>query len=452
MKRLQLFGNPKVPIWLQGPMDWYEAVGVELAVTWGTVSQFQWEVRDMRWQRAQTIWLEGTHDDIRDRKRAVLAIARGILSERGGMNLTLASEIDNLWPMIPVDTISTRLANLVCIAYKDSPERIFNKDPEGNVDEDVGKGFDDLYDSLNVNEVMDEAYLAALFVNSVLILWDDEEEKFLVLTPEYFRIAADGIWVARRTGFTQAERFLYNTENRKDIAEGEIVFDVWTDKRHEVRSHDGRLYPDQCEDNPYGMFPGVLLKLNRSNDVYGAGITEAAELNAATNLLRLFALRTALFQGFSIPVLKNFTDTTGGKNNITLSPGKILTLQNTGSDPSTDPDFFYRSPEGRFPELDAFIQSKIKSFERNQDLPAYLVDESLTPPSGVALQVMEQPLKRKRESHRMSLRRTEKTLAKFIEKLAVTKFKRPALKVENFEINYADAAEFTEPASELEFD
>lgn len=448
MKRLQLFGNPKVPIWLQGPMDWYEAVGVELAVTWGTVSRFQWEIRNMRWTRATTCWLEGTHDDLRDRRRAVLGIARGIISEQASKNL----EIDNLYPLIPVDTISPRLANLICIAYKDSPERTFNKDFEGVEDIEINRGFDDLYDALNINEVMDQAYRAALFTNTVLVLWSDEEEKFLVLTPEYFRIAEDGIWIARRTGFTEAERAAY-PRNTPGIVEGEIVYDVWNDKTHEVRNHSGALIARLCEDNPWGMLPGVLMKLSPSNDLYGAGIVEAAEINAATNLIRLFAHRIALYQGFSVAVGINIKNDSGGsaaKNGISLAPGKLFNL--IDPDGTTHPDFKFVSPDGKFEELENFRNTIVKNFERDQDLPAYLIDETLSPPSGVALSVMEQPLRRKRKSHLMSLRRCEKTLAKFIEKLAVKRYGRKSLKVENFEINYADPAEFSNQSEDLEFD
>lgn len=448
MKRLQLFGNPKVPIWMQGPADWYEAVGVELAVTWGTVSRFQWEVRNMRWIRAQTCWLEGTHDDLRDRRRAVLGIARGIISDKDSREL----EIDNLYPLIPVDTISPRLANLICVAYKDSPERTFSKGPDGTENNDVNKGFDDLYESLNINEVMDQAYRAALFVNAVLIYWSEEEDRFLVLTPEYFRIADDGIWIARRTGYTQAERFMYYNP-ADSVPEGEIVFDVWSDKMHEVRSHSGQLMASQCEENTWGMFPGVLMKLSPSNDLYGAGISEASEINAATNLVELFARRILLYQGFSVAVGTNIKNDSGGtaaKNNVRLGPGAMLNLQDP--DGTAHPDFKFVSPDPKFVEMQEYKRKAIASFEKTHDLPGYLVDDNYgTPPTGVALKVLEKPLNNKRRDHLMSLRRTEKQLAKFVQFLAKKKG-RPSLTIENFEINYVDTVEFTDPEEELQFD
>jgi hypothetical protein len=431
---------------MQGPMDWYESVGVELAVTWGTVSRFQWEVRNMRFTRATTCWLEGTQDDLRDRRRAVLGIARGVIDSKTAADL----ELDSIWPMIPVDTISPRLANLICIAYKDPPERTFSKSSDGTEDDNVNKGFDDLYDSLNINEVMDQAYRAALFTNTVLILWSDDEQKFLVLTPEYFRISEDGIWIARRTGYTDAERRQYH--GRDAVTEGEIVYDVWNNKTHEVRNHSGALIMSQCEDNPWGMFPGVLMKLIPSNDLFGAGITEVAEINAATNLIGLFELRVALYYGFPIAVGTNIRNDSGGssaKNNLNMGPGKMLNLQDP--DGSVHPDFKFVSPGGQFSDLQEFKRKKISAFIRNQDLPGFLVDESLSPPSGVALQVLEDPLNRVRQKHLPALRRTERTLVEFIEKLAKT-MKRPTLVVENFEINYADAQGFIDPAEELAFD
>ncbi len=445
MKRLQLFGNPKVPIWLQGPMDWYESVGVELAVTWGQIPQWVWEVRNMRFFRAQTIWLEGTQDDIRDRRRAVLGMARGIISQRDAKEM----EIDNLYPLIPIDTISPRLANLICVAYKDAPERTFTSTENDGLD----SAFEDMYEELNINEVMDQAYRAALFTNSVLILWSEEEHKFLVLTPEYFRIEENGIWVARRTGVPGVPRWA-RADGEISVGTGqvgEIVYDVWNDTTHEVRNSGGKIQVAQCEENKYGMFPGVLLKLTPSNDLYGAGITEAADLNAITNLIRLFALRIGFYQGFSVAVLLN----AGGqmeKNDVRIGPGKMLPLNNRGGEPGSNPDFKFVSPDGKFEELENFRKSLIATFERNQDLPGFLVDEIAgAPPTGVALQVLERQLNNRRRDHLPALRRTEKTLVKFVQKLAKLQ-KRNGLVADTFEIQYAEPQEFTDKASELEYD
>lgn len=400
----------------------------------------------MRYIRAQTCWLEGTQDDLRDRRRAVLGIARGVIS--GNMDAGNL-EIDRLWPMIPPDSISPHLANLICIAYKDKPERTFTKDEgEGR---DINKGFDDVYESLDVDEVMDAAYRAALFVNIVLILWDDDSKKFLVLTPEYFRITDEAIWVARRTkGPTDAEMKMFKLS--PDLCPpGEIVYDVWSHdgKMHYVHNHSGAQIEE--EENIYGMLPGVVMKLNKSNDLYGAGISGAAEINAATNLLRLFAMRTALYNGFPVAVGTNMRDDSGGaaaKDGVTIAPGKLLNLQDL--DGTAHPDFKYVSPGIYFDKIEEFRQSLIKSFERTEDLPAYLIDESLSPPSGVSLQVMEQPLRRRREKHLPALRRTERTLAKFIQVLK--KKTNPTLKCDAFEINYAEVQEFTDKSEELEYD
>ncbi len=431
-----------MPIWMQGPSDWYESVGVELAVTWGTVARFQWELRNLRYVRAITCWMEGTQDDLRDRRRAVLGIARGIISQNDSREL----ELDNLWPLIPVETVSPRLANLICVAYKEPPERTYSK-----TDEEINAGFDDFYDTLNINEVLDQAYRAALFTNCVLILWSEEENKFLVLTPEYFRIADNGIWIARRTGYTQAETALYWKKDA--VPEGEIVFDVWTDTTHEVRNHSGALMASQCEENPWGMFPGVLLKLTPSNDLYGAGIAEAAEINACSNLLDLFALRIALYQGFSVAVgtnIKNDSGGSGAKNNIRIAPGKLLNLQDP--DGTAHPDFKFVTPNGKFLEIQEFKQKKIAAFCRSTGLPNFIVDEAAgTPPSGIALSIMERPLNNLRRDHLPALRRTEKTLLKFIQKLARKK-DRPALIADTFEINYAKQQEFVNPSESFAFD
>lgn len=428
-------------------MDWYEAVGVELAVTWGTVSRFQWDLHVLHFVRAQTCWLEGTDEDLRDRRRAVLGVARGVLNPDSDKNIDLA--IDKLWPMLPVESISPHLANLICVAYKDKPERSWTKDEADGVEHN--KAFESIYEALDVDEIMDMAYRAALFVNSVLILWDEDEGRFLVLTPEYFRITDEGIWVARRTkGPTDAEVKTFWL-NKAVCPPGEIVFDVWTHdgKWHRVMNHSGQQIEEEL--NPYGMLPGVLMKLNKSNDLYGAGISGASEINAATNLLRLFAMRTALFNGFPVAVGVNMQNDSGGagpKEGIEISPGQMVNLRDP--DGTSHPDFKYVSPEFFADKIEDFRQTAIKSFERNEDLPAYLIDESLSPPSGVSLQVMEQPLRRKREKHLSALRRVERTLAKFIQ--ALEKKDHPTLVCDAFEIVYADAQEFTDPAEELNFD
>lgn len=416
----QVFGDPYNPIWKGGARDWYDYVGAEMQVTWGLHQMFKLELPELRFMRGQTIWLEGTLDDLRERRNAILGMARSVI----GNNLT--GELEALWPMLGIDTASPRLANAICHAYVNPPIRTFS------TDDSINDGFDDLYDKLNVNSVLDSAYRSALFTNMAFCYWDGR--CFQVLTPEYFRLTEDidggrELWMVRRE------------------SDG-LYFDVWNDEVHTVRlGASGAVC--KVEKNPYGTLPGVFLRFNQSQDTYGAGITEAADLNCANGLITLFERRIALYQGFSIGIATNFGESI--KAGQKISPGSILTPNNSGGDASTAPKLEYVTPDGKFAELGEYRDKRMNSFLRNQDLPGFLVDASGVPPTGVALQVAERQINARRRRDQNALRECEKDMAAFVAMLAQL-IGRETLELSTFGVKFADPETFNSPEDSYAFD
>lgn len=397
---------------------------MEFYATWGNIPIFAADIPHLNFMRAQACWLDSELDDLHMRRRSVYAIARDIL-EAGDVP---DGELERMWSILGVESCSPRIADAIATLYNSDPVRVFHAASS------VNEGFGQLYGQLNVNLAMQQAYRAALFTNTVLLLPDWDSNTIQVLTPDYFRLVGKGskvteLWLVHADGGFSPMEF------HRWTAEDKTVFD---DKGKFVR----------IEPNTLGRLPGSLLKLNPSNDLYGAGITEAAEINAVTNLLSLFTTRIALFQSYSVGVVMNMKFAKGTR----IGPGSFIGGDNVVGESHTAPSFEYVTPDGKFQELEELRQRRIKSFERTQGLPAFLVDEGAgQPPTGAALQVLERALNDKRKQHIKALSACEKDLASLLA-LQGKSHGRDLGIDSSFRIEYAAPETFSDPNIELDFD
>jgi hypothetical protein len=399
--------------------DWYSyAAGMEFVATWGQLPQFKADIHHLEFMHVQTCWLESALDDMQARRRAVESLARSVLSPTDVPD----EELKKWWPLFGVESVSGKLADAICTLYNDAPFREFS------ADEGVNQAFGQIYETFEVNHTMKDAYRASLFTNLVAILPDWEEKKIRVLTPDYFRIFGDELWIAKGYG---------GYANKE--------FEVWTKETVSIVDHGGKSV--KRETNPYGRIPAVMLKLNRSNDIYGSGISEAAELGAWSNFIRLISTRVAVFQSYSVGFAQNFDILPGTR----MGPGYIMSGKNPGGEPGSIPDFKYVNPSPQFVQLEEYRQSVIRQFEKNHGLPSFLVDDAGTPPTGAALQVMERQLNDKRKEHTYALIKAEKDLCSLIAQQAKM-FAGRDLNPEAFGIQYSDVETFNNAGDELDYD
>lgn len=335
------------------------------------------------------------------------------------------AELEKWWPLFGVESVSPKIADAICTLYNDAPYRTFVND-----NEEAAKVFTELYEKFEVNHVFKDAYRAALFTNVVLLLPDWKEKIIRVLTPDYFRVVGnEELWIALGSGgYTNTEFLVFSKEYIKTV------------------DHSGKL--KNSEPNPYGRIPGVLLKLNRSNDVYGSGISEAAEISAWSNFIRFISTRVGVFQSFSVGLSVNLDIETGTR----IGPGYILAGDNKGGEPGQNPSFDYKTPSGKFKELEEYRQQVIRSFERNTGLPGFLVDEGAgQPPTGAALQVLERSLNDRRKNDTYALLKAEKDLAELFSVMIKVKENRD-LVAKDFSTSYAESQTFSDPSSSLDYD
>lgn len=400
--------------------DWYSrAAGMEFQATWGSLPLFKADIRHLEFMRVQTCWLDSTLDDMQARRRSVESLARSVLSPTDVTD----DELRKWWSLFGVESLSPKLADSICTLYNTPPYREFS------TNEGVNTAFAEIYDWFGVNHVMKDAYRSSLFTNVVALLPDWESQQIKALTPDYFRLVGnDELWIARGNGGWD-----------------ETEFDVWSNEYYKLVAHDGKLIKQEA--NPYGRIPAVILKLNRSNDTYGSGISEAAEIATWSNFIRFISTRIGVFQSFSVGFAKDLEVKSGTR----IGPGFLLQGKNPSGETGSSPSFEYVSPDGKFLELEEYRQKVIRSFERNQGLPAFLVDEGAgQPPTGAALQVMERTLNDKRREHSYALLQAEKDLVSLISLQA--KLHGRDIVAESFSVQYAAAETFNDPVAELSYD
>lgn len=414
---------------LYGRQAWYtQAADFEFNTTWGSLKQWENAVPHLQFMRCQTAFLDSERDDLIIRRRAALSMAANVLSPEG----QITSELQKWSDLVGVESCSNRLADAICTLYDEAPTRVFSED------QGVNEGFDQLYKDFDVNGAMAQAYRYALFTNLVL-LWPKWGSKEIdVLTPDYFRVEGTD-------GKISALWLCFNENTGK-----ETYFERWDANECQTYDAKGKVWTMKCTPNLYKRIPGTFLKLNRSKDLYGSGITEAAEINAWNNVIGLLSTRISVFQSYGIMLALNM-DIAQGTN---TGPGSWITAANRGGDPSTVPDLRFITQDGKFLDLDKQRRDRVRAFEHNHGLPGFLVDESSgTPPTGIALQVLERPLNKKRKQHIPALLTAEKDLAELLAQLAGS-VQRRALAVDPkaFAVNYAKPETFTEPSAEFEFD
>jgi hypothetical protein len=405
--------------------DWFIfAAGEEFDRTWGEVPQWRHEVAHLKFIRAQTCWLESDIDDLQARRRAGYAIARSALSPTDVPDQDMVRS----WSLLGTESVSPGIADAICTLYNEPPVRTFG-------DTGVDDGMSDVYQMASVNKAMNAAYRLALFTNLVAIVpeWD-KKLSLKVIAADQFRYLPPGqgheeeLWILER-----------------EVATGRLSFRVLT-PTVQKRWYDGKFF-DETPHN-YGRLPAVMLKLNPSTDVYGAGITEAAEINAWGSVMRFFSTRIAMFQAHSVGVLIN-----AGQNikpGTRIGPGYILQLDNPGGDASQKPEFTFVSPQGKFTELENYREQALQSFQKNQGLPAFIVDMTGTPPTGIALQIMQRRLTEKRKLHKSAIADAELSLAQLIAVMGAERGRSLLFDPAKFAIEFV--GESQPDADELEYD
>lgn len=416
-------------------IDWYSrAAGMEFQTTWSDLPLFKGgDIAHLEFMRCQTCWLSSDPEDLAVRKRAVQSLARAILSPTDVPD----NELQQLWPLIGTESISPKIADAVCTLYNDAPYREFYAAKEGEAVNGFQEAFTELYDEFDVNLAFQEAYRSALFTNVVALMPRWNSNSVRVLTPDYFRLVLGDeglhLWIALGDGGWSKAKF-----------------EVWTANEKKIVDHDGKL--ESREKNPYGRIPATILKLNRSNDLYGSGLSEAAEIAAWGNLIKLMSTRVAVFQSYSVAVLNNLKIKPGTR----IGPGYALEGTNPIGEAGAQPSFEYVSPDGKFQELEDYRRKAIDHFCRTQGLPPHLVDEGAgQPPTGAALQVMERTLNDIRRRHTYALTKAEKDFAELMAigaKVHPGKYATRELTTQGFTIQYADVQTFNDPASELKHD
>jgi hypothetical protein len=412
--------------------DWYSGVGAELDSTWGQLPQFKGDILQMKFCFAQVCWLDSDLYALQSRRQCVYAFGEKIFD-----NPNNSPRFHDWWNFFGIESNSGKLADAVCTLYNDAPYREFteglifkNEDSQA----DMQEALTELYEEYNVNLAFKTAYRYAYFVNCVVLMPDFENKTIQVLTPDMFRFLGPELWYIK---------LAYDDKGNQIIQ-----YHVWDSEQHRVVDATGKQV--STEPNPYGRVPATILKLNQTTELYGSGVSEAAEINVWQNMINYFTTKIGVNQSHSI--LAAFNIPTDQIKNQYLGAGAVLVLEGTKIE-GLDPKLEYITPQNFTDKLEEQKQKRVRQFERDQGLPGFLVDEGAgQPPTGAALQVMERGLNEKRKEHRYALVKCEKDFADLMARGTNYHDNTRSLAVGKIAVQYADVETFNDPKAEADHD
>lgn len=412
--------------------DWYAGVGQELDSTWGRLPQFQSDILHMKFVFAQVCWLDSDLYALQSRRQCVYAFGEKIFD-----NPNNSPRFHDWWNFFGIESNSGKLADAVCTLYNDAPYREFTEGLAFKSEDsqaDMQEALTELYEEYNVNLAFKTAYRYAYFVNCVVLMPDFETKSIDVLTPDMFRFLGPELWYIK---------VKYDEKGNQVIQ-----YHVWDSKEHRIVDNAGKVVSREA--NPYKRVPATILKLNQTTELYGSGVSEAAEINVWQNMINYFTTKIGVNQSHSI--LAAFNIPTDQIKNQYLGAGAVLVLEGTKIE-GLDPKLEYITPQNFTDKLEEQKQKRVRQFERDQGLPGFLVDEGAgQPPTGAALQVMERGLNEKRKEHRYALVKCEKDFADLMAKGTNHHDKQRSLVVGKLSVQYADVETFNDPKAEFEHD
>lgn len=429
---------------------YYErAFSVDMDALWGAIPQWKTHIPDLCYARALTAFYNGKPDDYEDRFALLRKYMEGVLSEE-----TL-TRYRNAFPR---STIVPRIAKLTNTLYLTPPARTFTGD--------------DATDSV-WNEEYKRAGYDRQLVQVQRLGW---LSNVVAVRPE---IDARGRLVLRRLP-RDMFRMVTNEDDETDIvqfwvpsrryeADGKMrtTFKVWevVDQNEDgspvvmrsERDYKGNVLENtEPEIEALGRIPWIVYRRvdDETADPYGEGRLDLVEASMWNWTLDLSGKRSALYDGLRVKIGINL----GVKGaNIRLAPDELITVEDVTEQEGANipPEFRTLDGDNAYTLIDEFRRERQKEVLRNEGLPDYMVESGTTPPSGVALQIMERELRRNQLEDTGALSAFERDLAEMTALVVNQSRGRTVLDpaaLEAFSIRFQEGEVTMEPADQLTYD
>lgn len=416
---------------------------------WGGVPQWKTHLSDLCYARALTAFYNGKPDDYDDRFRLLRQYMRDIMSEE---TLTTYQHA------FPRSTIIPRIARLTNTLYLNPPSRTFTgKD-------DADSAWNELYKTAGYDRQMVQVQRLGWLSNVVAVRPEIDARGRLVLRRlprDMFRM------VTNEDDETDIVQFW--VPSRRYEADGKMrtTFKVWevVDQNGDgspvvmrsERDYKGNVLENtEPERETLGRIPWIVYRRvdDETADPYGEGRLDLVEASMWNWVLDLSGKRSALYDGFRVKIGINL-GVKGGK--FRLAPDQLITVEDVREQEGVDipPEFRTLDGDNAYSLIDEFRRERQKEVLRNEGLPDYMVESGATPPSGVALQIMERELRRNQLEDQGALAAFERDLAEMTalvvnQSRGTNEFDPKAL--EAFSIRYAEGDVAMEPADQLTYD
>lgn len=409
----------------------------EYETTWGNVPKLAPQVSRLCYAASQVCWLDQGRQDLDDRRDLVYNYSLRWLG---------LEDVQPYRHVIPTKSYVDKYIDSVATLFNEDPKRVFS------VSSDIiNQDFENLLKQADANSKFQQAYRYALLTNvvSVYPAFDAQGSMTInVLTPDKFCVVTDDEG-------NVIETWEIHAVTHKGTSRQQTEFRVWTNDFYYHADYQGNPIQSSVIANPYGRIPRTFLRLTEPCDreFYSSGDGDITFFSAWANFMLFQATKIATYQGAPLSIAYNMDLA----KDAVIAPGKLIEIKTPPLPDAGEPRFEFANPGADYFAMAAFVATEQKELLQGKGLPAFVLDSSITPPSGIALAILERELVEKRKSHASALAHFEADFMSLLATVVNTDGNRgPALllptSLPEFSVEYRTSRLYMEPEAEFAHD
>ena len=437
---------------------WTEAVAASVTATWGTDLEKivgQSGAARIRLARMLVSYYDDSPESLEVRHAVQRAYVSGIMDPE---------ELDRVNRTFPLESRLPKVLSNICRTYQRPPRRTFSA-----ADGAQGR-LTSIYRTSGFDRLMVEIHQLTRLGGTTAIRpvfrRAGDRMRWQKLTPDRFHAwpdAEDPSEVGRLC-------YPFRAVVEQDGVEREVIrIRFWTAAETWITDDRGRELEGSRRPNRYGRIPYTLVRLRDPIDggIFGPGWFDGVAFQVSDNVLRLSGDRNVLYNSFVVILAVNL----GLKSSeVSLGAGRIMTLDGLRDESQLSggkipPNLSTLDLQSNFLAVEEFRAARKKEFLRDNFLPSYYWDESGSPPSGVALRIQREELRKEGEKDEVAFVEAERDAEDLVRRTWNVDYfdaegnpiQRPPADAlpeagDEFAIDYAEEEQYLETTVEYELD